>query len=209
MQRPVVVSDRGLEPYEDALNAMRSAISGVRTSGVGQLWWVQHPPVFTQGQAGRPEHLLATGDIPVVQSDRGGQVTYHGPGQQILYTLLPIALWQISIRRLVDALEASVIATLATRGIIATSRREAPGVYVGDAKIASLGLRVRHGVTYHGVALNVAMDLSPFARINPCGYQGLQVTEVRALQADWDSIDLRSTWLSSVCDALQLTLRKG
>lgn len=209
MQRPVVVSDRSLEPYEDALNAMRSAISGVRTSGVGQLWWVQHSPVFTQGQAGRPEHLLATGDIPVVQSDRGGQVTYHGPGQQILYTLLPIALWQISIRSLVDALEASVIATLATRGIVATSRREAPGVYVGDAKIASLGLRVRHGVTYHGVALNVAMDLSPFARINPCGYQGLQVTEVRALQADWDSIDLRSTWLSSICDALQLTLRNG
>lgn len=146
-----------------------------------QLWLVEHPPVFTQGQAGKPEHLLVPGDIPVVQSDRGGQVTYHGPGQLVAYPLLDLRRLKIGVRDLVTALEQTLVATLADYGIDSAPKPDAPGVYVEGRKIASLGLRVRKGCSFHGLALNVDMDLSPFSRINPCGYQGLAMTQIADL----------------------------
>ena len=148
---------------------------------VDQLWLVEHPPVFTQGQAGKAEHLLFPGDIPVVQTDRGGQVTYHGPGQLVAYPLLDLRRLKIGVRELVTAIEQTIVATLAQYGIDSAAKPDAPGVYVNGDKIASLGLRVRRGCSFHGLALNVAMDLAPFQRINPCGYQGLAMTQMRDL----------------------------
>jgi lipoyl(octanoyl) transferase len=144
-----------------------------------ELWLLQHPAVFTQGQAGRVEHLLGPGNIPVIQSDRGGQVTYHGPGQWVIYLLIDLRRAGLGVRELVDVIEQSVVSCLANLAIEGVPRRDAPGVYVGGAKIAQLGLRVRRGCSYHGLALNVDMDLEPFTRINPCGFQGLAVTSVR------------------------------
>lgn len=149
-----------------------------------EIWLVEHPPVFTQGQAGKAEHLLMPGDIPVVQSDRGGQVTYHGPGQQVMYVLIDIKRRKIGVRQLVTALEETVIATLAGFGVSARARPDAPGVYVGEQKICSLGLRIRKGCSFHGLALNVAMDLAPFSRINPCGYAGMSMTQLQHFQPD-------------------------
>lgn len=143
-----------------------------------ELWLLEHPPVFTLGQAGRPEHLLAPGAIPVIQTDRGGQVTYHGPGQLVAYLLLDLRRAGIGVKRLVERLEQAIIDLLAEHGVQAERRANAPGVYVAGAKIASLGLRVRNGCCYHGLALNVDMDLEPFGRINPCGYAGLTVTRL-------------------------------
>lgn len=151
-----------------------------------ELWIVQHPPVFTQGQAGKAAHLLEPGDIPVVQTDRGGQVTYHGPGQLVIYLLLSLRDAGVGIRRLVNILEQSVIELLAEHGIRAEVRSGAPGVYVDGCKIAALGLRVRRGCTYHGLALNVSNDLAPFGRINPCGFAGLEVTSTQLLGIDAD-----------------------
>lgn len=146
-----------------------------------QLWLVEHPPVFTQGQAGKAEHLLFPGEIPVVQTDRGGQVTYHGPGQLVAYPLLDLRRLNIGVRELVTRIEQTIIATLAHYGIESAAKADAPGVYVNGDKIASLGLRVRRGCSFHGLALNVAMDLAPFQRINPCGYQGLAMTQMKDL----------------------------
>lgn len=143
-----------------------------------QLWLVEHDPVFTQGQAGKPEHLLMPGDIPVVQTDRGGQVTYHGPGQIIVYPLIDVRRARLGVRELVSDIENAVISLLSDYGIESSSRSDAPGVYVGECKIASLGLRIRRGASFHGVALNVDNDLSPFQRINPCGYTGLEMTRM-------------------------------
>jgi lipoyl(octanoyl) transferase len=146
-----------------------------------ELWLLEHPPVYTLGLAGRPEHVLAADGIPVVRTDRGGQVTYHGPGQLVAYTLLDLRRAGLSVRGLVLALEDAVIRTIAAYGVEAAGRREAPGVYVAGAKIASLGLRVRRGGSYHGLALNVAMDLAPYTRIDPCGYRGQPVTDLATL----------------------------
>ena len=148
---------------------------------IDQLWLVEHPPVFTQGQAGKAEHLLFPGDIPVVQSDRGGQVTYHGPGQLVAYPLLDLRRLKIGVRELVTSIEQTIVATLTYYGIESAAKPDAPGVYVNGDKIASLGLRVRRGCSFHGLALNVAMDLAPFQRINPCGYQGLAMTQMKDL----------------------------
>ena len=145
------------------------------------LWWLEHDAVFTQGQAGKPEHLLDPGPIPVLQSDRGGQVTWHGPGQLVGYLLLDLRRLGIGVRDLVDRIESAVIGLLAGYGIEGRARRDAPGVYVNDAKIASLGLRVRKGCSYHGLSINLDPDLSAFARINPCGYAGLSVTRLADL----------------------------
>lgn len=153
-----------------------------------QLWLVEHPPVFTQGQAGKAEHLLLPGDIPVVQTDRGGQVTYHGPGQLVAYPLLDLRRLKIGVRDLVTAIEQTIVTTLAHYGIESAPKPDAPGVYVDGNKIASLGLRVRRGCSFHGLALNVAMDLSPFLRINPCGYQGLAMTQMGDLLPDPPSL---------------------
>lgn len=146
-----------------------------------ELWLVEHPPVFTQGQAGKPEHLLLPGEIPVIQTDRGGQVTYHGPGQLVAYPLLNLRRLKMGVRDLVSAIEQTIVATLAVYGIEAYPKPDAPGVYVAGDKIASLGLRVRRGCSFHGLALNVDMDLEPFQRINPCGYEGLAMTQMRDL----------------------------
>ena len=181
------VCDLGLQPYEQVWAAMTEFTNTRTQDSLDQLWLVEHPPVFTQGQAGKAEHLLVPGDIPVVQSDRGGQVTYHGPGQLVAYPLLDLRRSKMGVRDLVTALEQTIIATLAHYQINAFPKPDAPGVYVNTNgrvdKIASLGLRVRRGCSFHGLALNVAMDLSPFLRINPCGYQGLAMTQMRSLMA--------------------------
>lgn len=157
-----------------------------------EIWLVEHPPVFTQGQAGKAEHLLMPGDIPVVQSDRGGQVTYHGPGQQVMYVLIDIKRRKLGVRQLVTFLEETVIATLAEFGVSARARADAPGVYVGEEKICSLGLRIRKGCSFHGLALNVAMDLSPFLRINPCGYAGMSMTQLKHFQPEVTTEQVRA-----------------
>lgn len=154
-----------------------------------EIWLLQHTPVFTQGQAGKAEHLLNPGEIPVVKTDRGGQVTYHGPGQLIAYLLLDLRRKKLGVRDVVSLMEEAVIALLADYGQVAVARADAPGVYVDECKVASLGLRVRRGCSFHGLALNVDMDLQPFSRINPCGYAGMQMTQLRqlCLNADIDS----------------------
>ncbi len=179
--RLLEVSDLGLNPYEKVWAAMTEFTDQRTPETIDKLWLVQHPPVFTQGQAGKAEHLLMTGDIPVVQSNRGGQVTYHGPGQLVAYPLLDLRRLKMGVRDLVSALEQTIVATLAHYHIDASAKPDAPGVYVNGNKIASFGLRVRKGCSFHGLSLNVAMDLAPFSRINPCGYQGLEMTQMRDL----------------------------
>jgi len=171
----------GLTPYADSLQAMKNFVAARDDSSVDEIWYVEHPPVFTQGMAGKPEHLLSPGDIPVVQTDRGGQVTYHGPGQIVAYLMIDIGRRQLGVRKLVELIEQAVIKLLADYQVTATGDRQAPGVYVNGAKVAALGLRVRKHSTYHGLSLNVDMDLSPFQRINPCGYRGLEVTSLKKL----------------------------
>jgi lipoyl(octanoyl) transferase len=153
-----------------------------------ELWICEHPPVFTQGMSGKPEHLLRDIGIPVVQIDRGGQITYHGPGQVVVYLLLDLRRRDLKVRELVHAIEQAVIDLLAGYGLAAARRAGAPGVYVGNAKIAALGLRVRHGCSYHGVSLNVDMDLAPYRAINPCGYAGMTVTQLRDLGGECDTV---------------------
>ena len=179
--RALIVRNLGLREYLPTWQAMREFTDARSDQTRSELWIVEHPPVFTQGQAGKAEHLLTTGDIPVVQTDRGGQVTYHGPGQLVIYLLVSLREAELGIRRLVGLMEQSIIGLLDAYGIVAESRADAPGVYVDGRKIASLGLRVRRGCTYHGLALNVSNDLEPFRRINPCGYPGLEVTSTRQL----------------------------
>ena len=164
--------------YQPTLDAMRSFTDERGADTPDELWLLQHPRVFTQGQAGKAEHVLAPGDIPVIQVDRGGQVTYHGPGQWVVYLLVDVRRRNMGVRSLVTLIEQSLVTLLAEYGIEAVARADAPGVYAGDSKIASLGLRVRRGCSYHGLALNVDMDLEPFQRINPCGFEGLQVTSM-------------------------------
>lgn len=173
--RPARVRRLGRQPYEPVWRAMQRFTDARDAATPDELWVVEHEPVFTLGQAGKAEHVLAPGDIPVVQVDRGGQVTYHGPGQLVVYPLLDLPRLKIGVRDYVCRIEQAIIDTLADWNIEAVRRDGAPGVYVADAKIAALGIRVRRGRTFHGLAFNVAMDLEPFRRINPCGYQGLQV----------------------------------
>ena len=173
----LLVKHLGRVEYEPTWRAMQQFTESREQGSTSEAWIVEHPPVFTQGQAGKPEHLLAVSEIPIVQSDRGGQVTYHGPGQVVIYLLLNLRDTGMGIRGLVTAIEDSIIAMLADHNIDAESRRDAPGVYVDEAKIAALGLRVKRGFTYHGLSFNLDMDLSPFQQINPCGYQGLAVTQ--------------------------------
>ncbi len=175
----LIVRNLGLQAYQPVWQAMAAFTDNRQPQTLDELWLVQHPPVFTQGQAGKAEHILAAGAIPVVQVDRGGQVTYHGPGQLVLYVLLDIRRKGLGVRQLVTCIEQAIIDTLAELGITAQARADAPGVYVGEAKIAALGLRIRRGCSFHGLALNVAMDLSPFQRINPCGYANMPVTQVQ------------------------------
>ncbi|CAM6730168.1 TPA: lipoyl(octanoyl) transferase LipB [Enterobacter hormaechei subsp. steigerwaltii] len=178
-QDKILVRHLGLQPYEPVSQAMHDFTNMRDDTTPDEIWLVEHLPVFTQGQAGKAEHLLMTGDIPVIQSDRGGQVTYHGPGQQVMYVLLNLKRRKLGVRELVTLLEQTVVNTLAEYGIDAHPRADAPGVYVGEMKICSLGLRIRKGCSFHGLALNINMDLTPFQRINPCGYAGMEMTQMR------------------------------
>lgn len=168
----------GLADYQPVFEAMKAFNAGRTDDTEDELWVVEHPPVFTQGLAGKPEHLLQHGSIPVVQIDRGGQITYHGPGQLVVYTLIDFKRRKTGVRNIVNALENSIIATLAGYGITAAADPQRPGVYVNGCKIASLGLRIKNGSVYHGLALNVDMDLSPFSQINPCGYAGMKMVQM-------------------------------
>jgi lipoyl(octanoyl) transferase len=171
----------GRVEYQPTWRAMQAFTEQRDQNTRDEIWLLEHPPVFTLGMNGKVEHVLAAGDIPVVNIDRGGQVTYHGPGQLVVYPLLDLRRLKLSVRDLVVALENAIVATVAQWGINAAGKREAPGVYVDGRKLASIGLRIRRGCSYHGLALNVAMDLEPFQRINPCGYRGLEVTQLSRL----------------------------
>ena len=178
MQHPSIhIKALGMVDYEPTWRAMQRFTAERTADTADEIWLVQHPPTYTQGQAGKPEHLLNPTTIPVVKIDRGGQVTYHGPGQIVAYLLLDLRRWKINVRELVRLMEQAVIDLLAEYGVAAHGREDAPGVYVGAAKIAALGLKIKNGCCYHGLAFNVDMDLSPFANINPCGYPGLHVTQ--------------------------------
>ncbi|WP_415889372.1 lipoyl(octanoyl) transferase LipB [Neptuniibacter sp. SY11_33] len=185
----LIVRDLGLQPYEPTWQRMQDFTNERDDAVVDEIWSLQHEPVFTQGQAGKEEHLLGTGDIPVVQVDRGGQVTYHGPGQAIIYLLLNLKRKKIGVRELVSIMEESIVETVQSYGIDAYAKPDAPGVYVDNSKIASLGLRVRRGCSFHGLAFNLAMDLEPFLRINPCGYAGMAMTQLGALTSDLDQVE--------------------
>lgn len=182
----LIVRTLGEQPYPETWEAMKAFTSDRGPATTDELWFLEHPRVYTQGQAGKAEHILAPGDIPVIQVDRGGQVTYHGPGQLVVYLLLDLTRRKLGVRALVDAIEQAIVQCLDGFGIAAAPRADAPGVYVGDAKIASLGLRVRRGCSFHGLALNVDMDMEPFARINPCGYAGMPMCQVREYSASGD-----------------------
>lgn len=183
----IIVRELGLQSYQQVWQDMQAFTDQRTASTPDELWSVQHPPVYTLGKNAKPEHVLEPGDIPVVKSDRGGQVTYHGPGQLVVYTLLDLNRMKIGVRELVTRIENSVIELLGEHGIRAHARKDAPGVYVDGRKIAALGLRVRKGCSFHGLAFNVSMDLEPFSRINPCGYQGMEVTQLSDLV---DVVDL-------------------
>jgi lipoyl(octanoyl) transferase len=180
-ERPLLVRRLGRAEYAAVLANMKSFTEARDASTPDELWLLEHEPVFTLGQAGKVEHLLDPGNIPVVQSDRGGQVTYHAPGQLVVYLLFDIRRLGIHVRDLVTGMESAVIDVLHDYGVASNARREAPGVYVDGKKIAALGLRIRRGFSYHGLSFNIDMDLAPFARINPCGYEGLEVTRLADL----------------------------
>ena len=181
MQNKLIVKKLGRQDYEPVWKAMHKFTDERTEEDVDQVWLVEHNPVFTQGQAGKAEHVLNAGNIPVIQSDRGGQVTYHGPGQLVAYFLINIRRKKFGVRDLVTHIENLVINTLKAYNIDSAARPDAPGVYDDGKKICSLGLRIRRGCSFHGLALNVDMDLSPFLRINPCGYQGMEMAQVSQL----------------------------
>ena len=201
-----LLRDLGRRPYEPVWRAMQAFTDARGATTPDELWLVEHDPVFTLGQAGKPEHVLVAGDIPVIQVDRGGQVTYHGPGQLVLYPLLDLRRLKLGVREYVDRIEQAVIDTLGDWNIGAARREGAPGVYVNGAKVMALGIRVRRGCTFHGLAFNIAMDLSPYQRINPCGYEGLQVTSVLDLGGPAGLDAVKPALLEHVARQFGLTL---
>ncbi|HET6397262.1 MAG TPA: lipoyl(octanoyl) transferase LipB [Pseudoxanthomonas sp.] len=204
---PARLRDLGRQPYEPVWRAMQRFTDARGESTVDELWLVEHDPVFTLGQAGKAEHVLAPGDIPVLHVDRGGQVTYHGPGQIVAYPLLDLRRLGIGVREYVCRIEQAIIDTLEEWNIGAERREGAPGVYVAGAKVASLGIRVRRGCTFHGLAFNVAMDLEPFHRINPCGYQGLRVTSVADLGGPSGVAPVKPVLLAQIARQFGLDLK--
>ncbi|ANO53212.1 lipoyl(octanoyl) transferase LipB [Woeseia oceani] len=204
----MTIRSLGRQDYEPLWRAMQ-ALTNVRSAATAdEIWFTEHPPVFTLGLNASREHLLAPGDIPVVQIDRGGQVTYHGPGQMMIYPLLDIRRAGIGVRPLVTALERAVIRLAADFSIVAECRANAPGVYVGEKKLASVGLRIRRGASYHGMALNIEADLEPFSRINPCGYQGLELVNLRELGVTTPYAELESRLLQHLLAQLDLSDRQ-
>ncbi len=195
----------GLQPYPVVWEAMRAFTQSRNPQTPDELWVVEHPPVYTQGQAGRPEHLIDPQGIPLVQSDRGGQITYHGPGQAIVYVLIDLKRQQLDLKRLLHALEDSVINLLAFYQLQGVRRMGAPGIYVGAAKIAFIGLRIRRGCSYHGISLNIQMDLDPFSRIDPCGYPNLSVTQLSDLGCVDTKEAIIDRWVGYLQQALGYT----
>jgi lipoyl(octanoyl) transferase len=201
-QDTIQIRQLGLQPYEPISQAMHDFTDTRDETTADEIWLVEHERVFTQGQAGKAEHVLVPGDIPVIQSDRGGQVTYHGPGQQVMYVLLNLKRRKLGVRELVTILEQTVVNTLTELQIEAYPRADAPGVYVDGRKICSLGLRIRKGCSFHGLALNIDMDLSPFLRINPCGYAGLEMTQVSSLRAGTSVEDVQPLLINKFIELL-------
>ena len=204
---PCLVRDLGRQPYAPVWRAMQRFTDAREEASADELWVVEHEPVFTLGQAGKPEHVLAPGEIPVLHVDRGGQVTYHGPGQLVVYPLLDLRRLKIGVRDYVCRIEQAIIDTLDEWNILGQRRDGAPGVYVGAAKVAALGIRVRRGCTFHGLSFNVAMDLEPFHRINPCGYQGLQVISVLDLGGPSGMQAVKPVLLAQLARQFGLTLQ--
>ncbi len=204
----VIVRDLGRTEYGPVFQAMREFTRSRGDDTPDELWFTEHDPVFTQGQAGKTRHLLAAGDIPMVQTDRGGQVTYHGPGQIVGYLLFDLRRMGLSVRGLVSGIESAVIEVLGGYGIVAEARPDAPGVYVNGAKIAALGLRVRRHCSYHGLAFNIDMDLEPFQRINPCGISGLEVTQLKDLCGEADKEAVKSRLLTAMTGPYPVNFRR-
>lgn len=206
---PLTVRWRGTEAYQTSFDAMRAFTDARTAETPDEIWIVEHPPVYTLGQAGDPAHLLvADSGVPLVKVDRGGQITYHGPGQIVAYLLLDLRRWKINVRELVRLMEQAVIDLLAEYGVKAEGREDAPGVYVDGAKIAALGLKIKKSCSYHGLSFNVDMDLSPFDNINPCGYQGLRVTQCIKLGITVPLEELQAELTQNLVHGLQLHLDK-
>ncbi|WP_153446506.1 lipoyl(octanoyl) transferase LipB [Vibrio algicola] len=202
LEQQLIVRQLGRQDYAPVWQDMHQFTDQRDSLTPDEIWLVEHNPVFTQGQAGKQEHLLNTGDIPVVQSDRGGQVTYHGPGQIVAYFLINLRRKKIGVRELVTHIENIVVETLANFDIDSTAHPDAPGVYVGDRKICSLGLRIRKGCSFHGLALNVNMDLTPFLRINPCGYAGMEMVQVKDVNGPDSVPEVQSILIKKITELL-------
>ncbi|WVD63510.1 lipoyl(octanoyl) transferase LipB [Utexia brackfieldae] len=204
MENVINIRQLGLTSYLEVYQIMHNFTMQRTELTLDEIWLTEHHAVFTQGKTGSPEHLLSdTGSIPIIQTDRGGQITYHGPGQQIMYTMIDIKRRKLSIRQMVSYLEQSVIETLAKLGIKAEAKKEAPGVYVNEQKICSLGLHIKNGRTLHGLALNIAMDLTPFKLINPCGYAGLAMTQVSQQTTEFDRTAIAKNLVDAFAQSLQ------
>jgi lipoyl(octanoyl) transferase len=201
----LIIRDLGRVDYVDTWQRMQQFTDNRDEQTPDELWLLEHDPVFTQGQAGKAEHLLFPGDIPVVQVDRGGQVTYHGPGQLVVYVLLNIKRRNLGVRQLVNLIEQSIVDTLAIHQLNAYAKADAPGVYVDEKKVASLGLRIRKGCSFHGLALNVDMDLSPFQRINPCGYAGMQMIQTKDIGGPASIADAKQQLTHQLLQLLNVT----
>ncbi len=201
----LVIRQLATMDYSQVWHAMKDFTDNRDDTVADELWLVEHPPVFTQGQAGKAEHLLVPGDIEVVKVDRGGQVTYHGPGQQVIYFMINLRRRKLGVRQLVTLIENSIVSSLADYNIAAYPKADAPGVYVDEKKIASLGLRVRKGCSFHGLAINVNMDLSPFLRINPCGYAGLEMVQTADLQGPQDTARASKALVKHLITLLEAT----
>ncbi len=201
----LLVRHLGRADYEPVWRMMQQFTDQRGTDTVDEIWLVEHPPVFTQGLAGKAEHVLAAGDIPVIQVDRGGQVTYHGPGQIVAYPLIDLRRHGIGVKSLVNGIEQAIIDTVAQYGVTAQRKNKAPGVYVDGAKIASLGLKIRKGCSFHGLAFNIAMDLEPFQRINPCGFSGLEVIQLADLAPQVNFATVEQQLINAFCQQLKFT----
>lgn len=198
----LIIRDLGLQDYQPILQAMQNFTANRNESTPDELWCLEHPATFTMGLNGKDEHLLNIKDIPVINIDRGGQVTYHGPGQLIIYTLIDLARLNIGVKELVSSIEQSIITLLKQYEIEALGKDGAPGVYVDGKKIAALGLRIKRNKSYHGLSLNIDMDLSPFQQINPCGYENLEVTQIKDLQSDLDGSKIKSDLITLLAEKL-------
>ncbi len=208
----LIIRQVGIGDYETVWHAMQQFTDNRDERVVDELWVVEHNPVFTQGQAGKEEHLLNTGDIPVVKVDRGGQVTYHGPGQLVVYLLLDLKRRKMGVRDLVTQIEVAIVDLLKQYDINAYAKKDAPGVYVNEMKVASLGLRVRKGCSFHGLALNIDMDLNPFLRINPCGYSGLemlQTSQINGPKSVAEAADGLTTLLATSLNSTEVSTQNG